>query len=69
MPTRVPQTAVIKFHLNSRNKTQRAIAKKIGVTPPMLSQVINGRKKSARVEKQLARILGVSRETLFPVVA
>ncbi len=68
MAHRQPQTAVIKFHLNSRNKTQRAIAKKIGVTPPMLSQVINGRKKSQRVEKQLARILGVSRNTLFPVV-
>ncbi len=69
MAHRQPQTALIKFHLNTRRKTQRAIAKKIGVTPPMLSQVINGRKKSQRVEKQLARILGVSRETLFPVVA
>ena len=69
MPTRQPQMAVIKLYLNTQRKTQREVAKKIGVTPPMLSQVINGRKKSQRVEKSLARILGVSRETLFPVVA
>lgn len=60
------QTALIKFHLNSRRKTQRAVAKKIGVQPPTLSQVINGHKKSARIEKALARILGVSRKALFP---
>ena len=68
MPTRQPQTAFIKFLIATRHKTQRAIAKQMGVTPPMLSQVINGRKCSQRVEKKLARILGVSRETLFPVV-
>ncbi len=64
-----PQTALIKFHLNSRSKTQKSVAKKIGVKAPTLSQVINGRKTSKRVEKALARILGVSREALFPTVA
>ncbi len=63
------QVAQIRFLLKIHDKTQRDVARHLGVSEAAVSQVINGKRRSQRIEKALARILGVSRKVLFPEVA
>ncbi len=60
------QAAQIRFLLKIHNKTQRDVARHLGVSEAAVSQVINGNCRSELIEKTLARIMGVSRKVLFP---
>ncbi len=59
------KAAHIQYLLKLREKTQRDVAEKLGVDPSTISQVINGRRRSKRIEIALAKMLGYSREALF----
>ncbi len=54
----------IKERLKSKELTYRDLAKRWGVTSASISNFINGDMKSARLEKRLANVLGVSVEFL-----
>jgi len=40
--------------------TQKALAEKLGVNPSTVTRLFKGQRKSRRLEKQIAEILGVS---------
>ena len=63
------KAARIQYLLKCQGKKQKDVAAKLGVDKSTVSQVINGRRRSRRIEKALARILGVPRKVLFPEVA
>lgn len=48
----------IKASLILKKITQNSIAKKLGVTPSMVSMVIHGTEKSPKVRKGIAKVLG-----------
>jgi len=52
------QAKKIKILLIQKDITQREIADRLGVTPGLVANVINGRHKSRRVKDGIARILG-----------
>ncbi len=54
----------IKEKLKDKELTYRDLAKRWGVTSSAISSFINGDMKSARLEKRLAGVLGVSVEFL-----
>lgn len=39
--------------------TQKALAEKLGVNPSTVTRLLKGQRKSRRLEKQIAEILGV----------
>jgi DNA-binding CsgD family transcriptional regulator len=45
---------------------QSEIARRLGLRSQTVCLVVNGRCKSRRVEEEIARALGVSREALWP---
>ena len=59
------KTANIKYQLMIKGTSQREAARKIGVSESMLSMVISGTRRSKRIEKALARMVGVRHEVLF----
>lgn len=61
--------AIIQFRLKLRGIQQKEIAAHLGVTPAFISQVINGKRRSAKVEKALAKFTGIPRQALFPELA
>lgn len=40
--------------------TQKALAEKLGVNPSTITRLLKGQRKSRRLEKRIAEILGVS---------
>ncbi len=48
----------VKAHLALRGITQSAIARRLKVTPQMVSHVIAGRRASRRVRKAIATAIG-----------
>lgn len=63
------QAAYIQYLLKIRGKRQKDLAKKLGVTEASVSQVINGHRRSKRIEKALARMVGMPHKALFPELA
>lgn len=52
------QAAWIGFQFKARGISQEAIAKRTGVSPQMVNQVIHGLRTSARVQRAVAMALG-----------
>jgi len=57
-------TDQVKQKLKDKDLTYRKLAKRWRVTSGMVSNFINGDTKSARLEKRLAGVLGVSVDDL-----
>jgi len=58
--------ADINAALIKRGLTQRAIAKRLGIAPPSVSNVINNRAISHRVAKAISEAVGIPVDTLWP---
>jgi hypothetical protein len=58
-----PEGSWIKYQLDLRNIKLEAVAQKAHRSVPMVSQVICGVKKSEKVEKALAEMLGYPSST------
>ena len=54
----------IRYRLKEKGITQETLAKRWRVRPPTVTDVINGRITSARLERNLARVLGVKAKEL-----
>ena len=63
------QAAQIQFLLKIKGIRQKDVASKLEVSPAVVSQVINGKRRSARIEKALAKITGIKINILFPKLA
>ncbi len=59
----------IQFWLRKRGKNQRGVAEYCKVSEAYVSQIVNKKRRSARVEKVIARWTGFSRKALFGPVA
>ncbi|MEM1088420.1 MAG: helix-turn-helix domain-containing protein [Pseudomonadota bacterium] len=56
----------IKLELRDRGLTVRALAKEVGVTPALVSDVIAGNRKSPRVKSAIAILIGIDADQLWP---
>lgn len=56
----------IKILLLRAGVTQSSIAKKIGVTPPFVNQIIKGQRPTGRVRRAIAEAVGKRVEELWP---
>jgi len=56
----------IKASIRMRGTTPASIADELGVSRPMISHVIAGTAKSARIADRIAQITGVPIVTLWP---
>ena len=56
----------IKLELRDRGLTVRALARELGVTSGLVSDVLAGRRSSPRVRAAVAVICGVDAENLWP---
>lgn len=56
----------IKAELMLRNVRQVDIAKRLNLKQNTVSEIISGRKKSARVQKEIARIISKPVNEVFP---
>lgn len=56
----------IKIALLEAGIEQKEIAKRIGVTPPAVSQVIHGISSSIKIRRAVAEALGKSIDDLWP---
>jgi transcriptional regulator with XRE-family HTH domain len=59
-------TKAIKVAMLHAELQGRDIAERLKVSPQMVSQVINGRKRSRRVEGCIARLTKTPRSVLWP---
>lgn len=57
---------LIRIEFIKRGIYLRDAAKAIGVSRPMISMVISGRKTSPRVRRGIAELLGISLTDLWP---
>lgn len=55
----------VKAKMVLKKISQTHIAEKLGVTPGTVSAVVNGKRKSKRVQVAIAEELGVKYETLW----
>lgn len=55
----------VKAAMVSKNVPQTLIVAKLGVTPGTVSAVVNGKRKSKRVQTAIAEELGMKYETLW----
>ncbi len=65
----MPDPIEIQFWLRKRGKTQRDVARHLGVSEAAVSQVINRKCRSKRIEKIIARWTGFRHNALFPEIA
>jgi lambda repressor-like predicted transcriptional regulator len=56
----------IKACLRMKGYTQAALAETLGVAPSTISQIIAGYGKSARVQAEIASIIGKTVSTIWP---
>ncbi|MBF9263374.1 helix-turn-helix domain-containing protein [Paracidovorax cattleyae] len=56
----------IKAEIRMRETTPAAIADELGVSRSMVSHVINGVAKSARIAEHIAKLVGKSTSQLWP---
>jgi lambda repressor-like predicted transcriptional regulator len=70
MPTPTKGTkmdpVIIKASLHMHNHTQTLVAKQCGVAPTTVGCVINGRGRSKKIEKYIARAIGRKRHEIWP---
>jgi len=59
------RAAQIQYLLKIKGKRQQDVAELLGVNKATVSQVVNGKRRSKRIEKALARMVGVRHEVLF----
>lgn len=64
--TRDPTSADIAYALKLRGFSQRAIAKKHGLSPSTVCNVISGSDTSRRVAQYIADLIGLPIEQLWP---
>jgi hypothetical protein len=57
---------LILLSVKGQGKTFAGVARQIGCTPAMVTMVSQGRRKSRRVQKALARVCGRPVADLFP---
>jgi len=60
------EKAMVKYQLNLRGLSMADIGRQVGVNRSMVSQVISGGKRSPKVERALARVVGIPARDLFP---
>jgi predicted transcriptional regulator len=66
----VPYTALErKVALMRAGVTMKEVAEELGVSPPHVSQVVAGKRRSPRVEQAIASKVGKKREQLFGAAA
>jgi transcriptional regulator with XRE-family HTH domain len=66
MEERVPKVHVVKVELAKRGESQRACAISVGVSPPVLTQVLNGHRSAwPALRRRLADHLGKDETELF----
>ncbi|UCD85506.1 MAG: helix-turn-helix transcriptional regulator [Deltaproteobacteria bacterium] len=56
----------IKKLLIDKDITQTELARRVGVSPAGLNQVINGKRKTRHIREAIARELGMEVSELFP---
>ncbi len=56
----------INYKLKKMSYSQAAVARKLKVKRQVVNQVINGRKQSARVKREIARIIGMDIKDIWP---
>ena len=56
----------IKAAIRMKGTTPTAIAEELGVSRSMVSHVINGNAKSARIQERIAQILGKTIVVIWP---
>ncbi len=61
--------AKIQYFLKIKGKKQSDVARKAGVSEALVSMVINGTRRSRRIENTLVKMVGIKRQVLFPEVA
>lgn len=61
-----PDAARIRAALAAREMSQADLASELRVSPAMVSQIITGKKRSARLEHALASMLGLRHHRIFP---
>lgn len=57
---------VIQASLKLRRLRQAEIAKRLSVSPAVVSQVIHGTRTSKRIRNYIARVIGVPGRNLWP---
>ena len=63
------RAAKIQYLLKVKGTKQQDIANSLGVDKSTVSQVINGKRRSERIARALAKATGIRYEALFPEVA
>lgn len=58
--------ADIKAALEKAGVTQVELAHRLGVTPMAIWQVIHGNSRSARIEREIADVIGLPLSTVWP---
>ncbi len=59
------EKGLIKTLIFTKGITQREIARRLHAQPQMICDIIAGRKKTAKYQRGIARILGVEVERIF----
>jgi transcriptional regulator with XRE-family HTH domain len=55
-----------RAELLKRGLTIRSLARRLGVSPKMISQVLKGFSRSQRIEREVCLVLGLQWEEAFP---
>lgn len=58
--------AFLKTLFVYRGTTARQLARQLGISDSMLSQLISGKRRSPATESRLCSMLGIAREKLWP---
>lgn len=56
-----------KAELVRRGKSITSVARELGLAPPHVNQVVNNKRRSARVEQAIADAIGMPVEDVFDV--
>ena len=56
---------VVKVEILKRDLTQKELARRLGISLPQISMVVNGKRATPWIQKAIARELGMKVEDLF----